>query len=64
MPAAAQGSLRSPSRDEALVFSSRRPQASAYAQSSQPSLPIRERVTLPAGLDSEWDTPTFQRKGQ
>jgi len=64
VPAAAQGALRSQSRDDALVFSSRRPQASAYAQNSQPSLPIRERVTLPAGLDSEWDTPTFQRKGQ
>jgi cell division protein FtsZ len=64
VPAATQGALRSQSRDDALVFSSRRPQASAYATSSQPSLPIRERVTLPAGLDSEWDTPTFQRKGQ
>jgi cell division protein FtsZ len=64
VPAAAQAAVRSQSRDEALVFSSRRPQASAYAQSSQPSLPIRERITLPAGLDSEWDTPTFQRKGQ
>ena len=28
-------------------------------------LPLRERLTLPQiGLDSEWDTPTFQRKGQ
>jgi len=53
-------------RDEpAPAFSSRRPSAPAFVQASQPSLPMRsERLTLPAGMDSEWDTPTFQRKGQ
>jgi cell division protein FtsZ len=59
-----QPAPRSQPREDALVFSSRRPPTSAYAQTAQPSLPIRERITLPAGLDSEWDTPTFQRKGQ
>ncbi|MET0595769.1 MAG: hypothetical protein ABW133_23930, partial [Polyangiaceae bacterium] len=29
---------------------------------AQSSLPIRERMTLPVGMDSEWDTPTFQRR--
>jgi len=61
---ATQAVARSSGRDESMVFSSRRPQAPAFAHASQPNLPIRERVTLPAGLDSEWDTPTFQRKGQ
>jgi len=61
---ATQAATRSSGRDESMVFSSRRPQAPAFAHASQPNLPIRERVTLPAGLDSEWDTPTFQRKGQ
>ncbi len=53
-------------RDEpAPAFSSRRPSAPAFVQASQPGLPMRtERLTLPAGMDSEWDTPTFQRKGQ
>jgi cell division protein FtsZ len=55
---------RAHAREDTLVFSSRRPQAPSFAQSAQPNLPIRERITLPAGLDSEWDTPTFQRKGQ
>jgi cell division protein FtsZ len=53
-------------RDEpAPAFSSRRPSAPAFVQSAQTALPMRsERLTLPAGMDSEWDTPTFQRKGQ
>jgi cell division protein FtsZ len=55
---------RAHAREDTLVFSSRRPQAPSFAQSAQPNLPIRDRITLPAGLDSEWDTPTFQRKGQ
>ena len=59
-------SQRQPVRDEpAPAFSSRRPSAPAFVQASQPPLPMRtERLTLPAGMDSEWDTPTFQRKGQ
>jgi cell division protein FtsZ len=54
----------SSSREEPVtVFASRRPSGS-YTAPAQAALPIRERTTLPAGLDSEWDTPTFQRKGQ
>ncbi len=62
----AASSQRTLVRDEpAPAFSSRRPSAPAFVQASQPSLPMRsERLTLPAGMDSEWDTPTFQRKGQ
>jgi cell division protein FtsZ len=56
---------RGAAREDTLVFSSsRRPQAPAFAHASQPNLPMRERITLPSGIDSEWDTPTFQRKGQ
>jgi len=61
----AQGASRAQSREDTLVYSSsRRPVAPAFVH-SQPNLPMRsERTTLPVGLDSEWDTPTFQRKGQ
>jgi cell division protein FtsZ len=61
-----QPSQRQLVRDEpAPAFSTRRPTVPAFVQASQPSLPMRsERLTLPAGMDSEWDTPTFQRKGQ
>jgi hypothetical protein len=62
----AQGTFRAQGRDETVpAFSSRRPTAPSFSQATQPGLPMRtERLTLPAGMDSEWDTPTFQRKGQ
>jgi cell division protein FtsZ len=63
-PASAQSGVnRVPSREEASVFA-RRPGTPGLQTTSQSSLPIRERLTLPVGMDSEWDTPTFQRKGQ
>ncbi|HMI88425.1 MAG TPA: cell division protein FtsZ [Polyangiaceae bacterium] len=57
------GVNRAPAREEASVFT-RRPPTSGFQSTTQSSLPIRERLTLPVGMDSEWDTPTFQRKGQ
>jgi cell division protein FtsZ len=62
----AQAGLRPQTREEmAAAFSARRSNAPAFHTAGQPSLPMRgERVTLPVGMDSEWDTPTFQRKGQ
>jgi cell division protein FtsZ len=63
-PASAQGGgTRAPTREEASVFT-RRTATQGFHNASQSSLPIRERLTLPVGMDSEWDTPTFQRKGQ
>jgi cell division protein FtsZ len=56
-----QPALRSGSREEAPAFS-RRPTTTAFAHGAQPALPMRERLGL--SVDSEWDTPTFQRKGQ
>ena len=63
--AGAQAASRGQNREDTLVYSSsRRPVAPAFVH-SQPNLPMRsERTTLPVGMDSEWDTPTFQRKGQ
>jgi cell division protein FtsZ len=57
------GANRGPGREEASVFP-RRTTTSGFQTTSQSSLPIRERMSLPVGMDSEWDTPTFQRKGQ
>src|SRR5689334_17259070 len=56
-PATVQaGANRVPPREEASVFS-RRTTPSGFQATSQSSLPIRERLTLPVGMDSEWDTP-------
>jgi cell division protein FtsZ len=50
------------------AYASRRPAAPGFAHGAQQGLPIREpmrdRLSIPPGMDSEWDTPTFQRKGQ
>jgi cell division protein FtsZ len=63
---AGQAGQRSHS-DVVPAYSSRRPAAPAYGHGAQQGLPmrepLRERLTIP-GMDSEWDTPTFQRKGQ
>ena len=58
-----------PELREALpALSTRRPQAPAVqvhasaARDSQMSLPVRERITFPSNLDTDWDTPAFQRR--
>jgi cell division protein FtsZ len=58
------GASRGPAREEASVFARRPTTTSGFQTATQSSLPIRERLALPVGMDSEWDTPTFQRKGQ
>ena len=67
-PSSQAPALRPPRDESHAAFSTRRPAAPAFANGAQQALPmrepIRERMTLPAGMDSEWDTPTFQRKGQ
>jgi len=58
-----------PELREALpALSTRRPQApsiqvhAAGSRDSQMSLPVRDRITFPSNLDTDWDTPAFQRR--
>jgi cell division protein FtsZ len=58
-----------PELREALpALSTRRPQApqiqvhGAGSRDSQMSLPVRDRITFPGSLDTDWDTPAFQRR--
>jgi len=50
------------------ALSTRRPQApsiqvhAAGSRDSQMSLPVRDRITFPSNLDTDWDTPAFQRR--
>jgi cell division protein FtsZ len=74
---AAQGSVVPASRSQmprpelqgALpALSTRRPQApqiqvhASGNRDSQMSLPVRDRITFPSNLDTDWDTPAFQRR--
>jgi cell division protein FtsZ len=73
----AQGSVVSAPRSqsprpeprEALpALSTRRPQAPSIqvhagaSRDSQMALPVRDRITFPSNLDTDWDTPAFQRR--
>jgi cell division protein FtsZ len=55
-------------RDAIPALSTRRPQApsievrAAGSRDSQMSLPVRDRITFPSNLDTDWDTPAFQRR--
>ena len=58
-------------RDALPALSTRRPQAPSIqvhghggsgSRDSQMSLPVRERITFPSNLDTDWDTPAFQRR--
>jgi cell division protein FtsZ len=59
-----------PELREALpALSTRRPQAPAIqvhgagsSRDSQMGLPVRDRITFPSNLDTDWDTPAFQRR--
>lgn len=59
-----------PELREALpALSTRRPQAPSIQvhaaggnRDSQMSLPVRDRITFPSNLDTDWDTPAFQRR--
>jgi cell division protein FtsZ len=49
------------------AYSTRRPQApsiqtSAGSRDPQLSLPVRERITFPSNMDTDWDVPAFQRR--
>jgi len=63
---AAQSAAPPPSRQlprEELGFPTRRAPASA-APAAAGAAPGRDRATFVPPLDSEWDTPAFQRRGQ
>jgi cell division protein FtsZ len=55
-------------RDALPALSTRRPVApsiqvhAAGGRDSQMSLPVRDRITFPSNLDTDWDTPAFQRR--
>jgi cell division protein FtsZ len=57
-------------RDALPALSTRRPTApsiqvhahSGASRDSQMSLPVRDRITFPSNLDTDWDTPAFQRR--
>ncbi len=66
-----QQSSRPELRESAPALSTRRPavpaaaQAAAGGRESQMSLPVRDRITFPSSpsnLDTDWDTPAFQRR--
>jgi cell division protein FtsZ len=49
------------------AYSTRRPQApsiqtTAGSRDPQMSLPVRERITFPSNMDTDWDVPAFQRR--
>ncbi len=56
-------------RETLPALSTRRPQAPSIqvhaagsSRDSQMSLPVRDRITFPSNLDTDWDTPAFQRR--
>jgi hypothetical protein len=62
---APRSTLRPELREPAPAVVSRRPVApplSAGSRDAQMTLPVRERITFPSGLDTDWDTPAFQRR--
>jgi len=50
------------------AYSTRRPQApqingnAGGSRDSQMALPVRERITFPSNMDTDWDVPAFQRR--
>ncbi len=55
---------RQPIREELPFPTSRRPPAPALQQSQAAGAPARDRASFVPPLDSDWDTPAFQRRGQ
>ena len=55
-------------RDALPALSTRRPAPPSVtvhasgSRDSQMSLPVRDRITFPSNLDTDWDTPAFQRR--
>src|SRR5690606_40711217 len=51
---------------EAPAYATRRPQSSpALSVSSVPPVPtVRDRITFPSHIDTDWDTPAYQRRSE
>ena len=65
LPARSASSQRQPMRTDEASFPSRRPAAPASAAAGANSSGTgRERASFVPPLDSEWDTPAFQRRSQ
>ena len=67
-PSRAALTSKSPERESAPAYSTRRPAAlaaSLQAGANSSALPaVRDRITFPSSLDhDDWDTPAFQRRG-
>jgi cell division protein FtsZ len=69
VPARSQMASRPELRETLPALSTRRPQAPSIQvhaaggnRDSQMSLPVRDRITFPSNLDTDWDTPAFQRR--
>ena len=69
VPARSQMASRPELREALPALSTRRPQAPSIQvhaaggnRDSQMSLPVRDRITFPSNLDTDWDTPAFQRR--
>jgi cell division protein FtsZ len=69
VPAPRSQAASRPELREALpALSTRRPQAPSIqvhgsaSRDSQMALPVRDRITFPGSLDTDWDTPAFQRR--
>ncbi|MDX6515229.1 MAG: cell division protein FtsZ [Gaiellaceae bacterium] len=64
LPARGASSQRQPMRSEESSFPSRRPAVPAQAAAGGANGAGRERASFVPPLDSEWDTPAFQRRSQ
>ncbi|HEY3233704.1 MAG TPA: cell division protein FtsZ, partial [Polyangiaceae bacterium] len=59
--------LRSEASREAAAYSSRRPTPAsmgAVAREAAPPPLVREKISFPPNLETDWDTPAYQRRGQ
>jgi hypothetical protein len=59
--------MRPEFREPAPALATRRPApqqtlVAGGGRDGQMSLPVRERIAFPSGLDTDWDTPAFQRR--
>jgi cell division protein FtsZ len=62
-----QAPARADQREALPALSTRRPAAPAISvhaagRDTQMSLPVRERIAFPSNVDTDWDTPAFQRR--
>ncbi len=64
-PPATRGSSRAPAQEREMVpaYSTRRPAgAAARLQANADAPAVRDRITFPSNVDTDWDIPAFQRR--